>query len=91
MCQAMVLQKRSYVNEYTANNFFSSISFGNNSSGNIKTYNPPVNNSGAFKKYDKVEVYNRNDGKWYPGKIKKINPNGTYEINYDDYKRGYED
>jgi len=91
MCQAMVLQKSSYVNDYSAGNFFSSISFGSYSSGNNQTYNPPVNNSGAFKRFDKVEVYNRNDGKWYPGKIRKINANGTYEINYDEYKRGYED
>lgn len=91
MCQAMVLNKNNYVSEYIANNFFSSVSFGNYSSGKNQTYNPPVNYGTAFKKYDKVEVYNRNDGKWYPGKIKKINPNGTYEINYDEYKRGYED
>ncbi|MBK8611406.1 MAG: hypothetical protein IPL84_16075 [Chitinophagaceae bacterium] len=91
MCQAMVLQKNNYVNDYSANYFFSSLSFGNYSNGNNnQTYSPGTYNV-TYKKYEKVDVYNRNDGKWYPGKIRKINPNGTYEINYDEYKRGYED
>ena len=90
MCQAMVLQKSGYVNEYSAGNFFSSISFGNYSSNNSQTYNP-VPNSQVYRKFDKVEVYNHNDGKWYAGRIRSVNGNGTYEINYTKLGKDNED
>lgn len=90
MCQAMVLQKRGYANEYISANFFSSISFGNYSSNNNQTYNPVPNNP-VYKKWDKVEVYNHNDGQWYAGKIRSVNGNGTYEINYTKLGKDNED
>lgn len=90
MCQAMVLQKHSYVNEYISSNFFSSISFGNYSNNNNQTYNPVPNNP-VYKRWDKVEVYNHNDGQWYAGRIRSVNVNGTYEINYTKLGKDNED
>lgn len=38
----------------------------------------------TFKEGDRIEGKHQGGMRWYPGVIAEVNPDGTYEINYDD-------
>ena len=38
----------------------------------------------TFKEGDRIEGKHQGGPRWYPGIIAEVNPDGTYEINYDD-------
>src|SRR5210317_2078607 len=40
--------------------------------------------SPKFKEGDEIETNYRGRGRWFPGKIYRINQDGTYHIKYDD-------
>lgn len=92
ICQAMVLQKNNYANEYMANNFFTSVSFSGYVSNNQTNYNQPPSNSGSpYEKNQRVEVWDAKNSKWYGAIVLKVNANKTYRISYDGYADNYDE
>ncbi len=100
MCQAMVLQKNNYANDYAAGNFFSSISFSGYNSTNqnytpptnhIPTDNNPTNIIGNYEKNQRVEVWDGKTSKWYGAVVLKVNSNKTYRVSFDGYAENYDE
>lgn len=44
----------------------------------------PKKTTQTFKEGDRIEGKHQGGMRWYPGIIAEVNPDGTYEINYDD-------
>jgi len=54
---------------------------GEDSLGKNDTKKPKAD---VFEEGDKVEARFRGDSKWFPGRIKRVNRNGTYDVRYED-------
>lgn len=48
------------------------------------TTKSPKKSTLTFKEGDRIEGKHQGGMRWYPGVIAEVNPDGTYEINYDD-------
>lgn len=48
------------------------------------TTKSPKKSTQTFKEGDRIEGKHQGGMRWYPGIIAEVNPDGTYEINYDD-------
>ena len=46
--------------------------------------NNQSSSSSSFREFEKVEARYRGKMRYYPGRIKRVNRDGTYDIDYDD-------
>ncbi|HLP11891.1 MAG TPA: hypothetical protein VK177_08175 [Flavobacteriales bacterium] len=99
--QAMVLKMKGYASEQDCAAFFNSISFttqsnNQNNGQSTTTQVTPVNStstnpSGTYAVYDRIEVFDSKENKWYGAIVLKVNVDGSYRVAYDGYADTYDE
>jgi len=63
----------------------------NNNTNTTTNTNTAATNNGAWKLYDRAEIFDSKENKWFGCVVIKVNSNNTYRIAYDGYAETYDE